>query len=114
MPTVEEYTDPYLSSYTYVPAAGLGVCQVCHGFVHGDWRRCWSCNRTHRQVSHPARLVVPISHYLGNGPLWHVLRRYKDGWSQAVRDPLGMRMSATLGRFVRDHEACLSDGEPRD
>jgi hypothetical protein len=108
MPTVEEYTDPFLKTYTYVPPVGPGICSVCHVVVSGTWTRCWSCNQTSRDVSRPARVVVPISLYQGLDQLHHVLRNYKDGRTDEVRDPLGMRVSATLGRFLRDHEACIS------
>jgi hypothetical protein len=37
-----------------------------------------------------------------------MLRKYKDGETQGIRDQMGMRVSATLGRFVRDHEHCIS------
>ena len=79
--------------------------------VEGAWTRCWSCNQTHLQVSRPARLVVSISLYDIPGPLHTVLRKYKDGWSESVREPLGMQVSATLGRFLRTHESCLADGD---
>jgi predicted amidophosphoribosyltransferase len=114
MPTVEEYTDPYLSSYTFVPPTGPGICSVCHVAVDG-WSTCWSCNQTEGQVSRPARLVVPVSLYQGLSPLWVMLRNYKDGRTETVRDQLGMRLSATLGRFIRDHESCMvQDDAPFD
>jgi hypothetical protein len=112
VPTVEEYTDPYLRSYAYVPPVSPGICEVCHVVVDGAWPRCWSCHQILGQIARPARIVVPISLYRGLEQLHHALRGYKDGRTDAVRDPLGMRVSATLGRFVRGHEVCLSGGDP--
>jgi len=112
--TVEEYTDPYLAHYAYVPPAGSGICEVCHVVVEGTWTQCESCNLTRAQVSRPARVVVPVSLFTWPGQLHHVLRNYKDGWTDSVRDRLGMRVSATLGRFLREHEACLSGDESFD
>ncbi len=110
MASVEEYTDPYLAHYTYVPPVGPAVCDVCHVAVETGWPRCESCELTTGQVSRPARLMAPVSLYTGLDQLHHVLRNYKDSRIEAIRERLGMRVSATLGRFLRDHEACLSGG----
>src|SRR5258708_13405134 len=73
------YTDPNLATYTPVPAAGPGVCGVCHSGPRPGNGVCHSCEQVMRQVSYPTANVVPISLYALNGPLWHVLRYYKDG-----------------------------------
>lgn len=110
MPTVEEYTDPYVSTYTYVPPAGPNVCENCHTAVEGTYHRCYSCSQSIAQVSRPARVVVPISLYRGLEQLHHVLRQYKDARTEEIRAPLQMQVAAILGRFLREHEGCISGG----
>ena len=106
--TAEEITDPFLSTYTRVPKAGVGVCDVCHGAPRTGYARCYSCVDTMRQVERPVGLVVPVSLSEVNGQLHHVLRSYKqDDVSPAFRDRCSLQIAALLHRFLRDHGDCI-------
>ncbi len=108
------YTDPHLSAYRPVPAAGPGVCPVCRAGLPPGSRLCHSCALTMSQVSRPTRNVVPVSLYETPGPLWQVLRYYKDG-PAAARGPLTVQVAAIIGRFTGRHLPCLArllGGEP--
>jgi hypothetical protein len=103
---VEEYTDPYRDIYTPPPPAGPGVCHICHS-ASGQFARCWSCNETRRSVSYPIELVVPISLYRVGEQLHSVLRGYKSSPFEDARRRYGLRVAATLHRFMRDHGGCI-------
>lgn len=109
MATVEEFTDPFLSSYTPVPSAGtVGACDVCHGptALRDDgawWPRCYSCRETIMGVSHPIPLIVPISLYRTGEQLHTVLAGYKRSTDPKVRERLGLQIGATLHRFLWAH-----------
>ena len=79
MADAARYSDPYLPACRPVPAAGPGVCPVCHSGLPPGCRLCHSCALTTSQVTHPVRHVVPITLYQAPGELWHLLRGYKDG-----------------------------------
>jgi hypothetical protein len=67
-----------------------------------------------RQVSHPTKIVVPISLYKLNSQLWHVLRYYKDGSGRSA-DLLAMQVAAIIARFTAQHLPCIATvlgGEP--
>lgn len=117
MPTVEEYTDPYLSTYTYVPPAGPNVCTVCHTAVEGTYRRCYSCNQSIAQVSRPALVVVPISLYRGLEQLHHVLRQYKPcrrdlglGYHWSANQRIADRKTSTRSVVLPREPAVLQTG----
>lgn len=107
MPTVQEYTDPYLWIYRRVPPFGSGVCEICHGAPGEGFTVCHSCYRTMGQVSHPADLVLPISLYRGGGQLAHVLWNYKNGPPSKSRQRHQLQVAATLARFITGHGACI-------
>jgi predicted amidophosphoribosyltransferase len=107
MATAAEYTDPYLGTYLPVPAAGPGVCAVCHSGPGPGYDICYSCAAVMRQVSRPTRIVIPISLYRLNGQLWHVLREYKDG-SGRTAELLGMQVAAIIARFTAQHLQCVA------
>lgn len=115
MADASRYTDPYLPGYRPVPAAGPGVCPVCHSGPPPGYRVCHSCALTISQVSHPIRGVVPVSLYQAPGPLWQVLRCYKDG-PRPARGQLTIQVAAILGRFTARHLRCLATllGGPPD
>jgi len=102
--TVADFTDPYIGTFTPPPPAGDGVCDVCHGAPGPGFSRCYSCWQTMRQVTHPIELVVPISLYEIPGQLHHVLRNYKDGYTEEIRSALRPRVTALLWRFLSTHE----------
>jgi len=106
---VADFTDPYLSHFTPPPPHGEGVCDVCHGAPNPGFSRCYSCEQTAAQVTHPVELVVPISLYEIPGPLHHVLRNYKDGYTPELRRELRPRVTALLWRFLSAHEQCITD-----
>jgi len=106
MATAAEYTDPYLQTYTQVPAAGPGVCGVCHSGPGSGFGICFSCERVMRQVAQPARNVIPISLYTLNSQLWHVMRYFKDGSGHSA-ELLAMQVTAIIARFAARHLTCI-------
>ena len=100
------FTDPHLGSYRPVPAAGPGVCLVCHSGPPPGRDICHSCSFTMAQVSYPTRHVVPVSLYQTPGELWHVLRQYKDG-SGPASGLLAVQVAAMLAQFTASHLPCL-------
>jgi predicted amidophosphoribosyltransferase len=119
LPTVEEYTDPYVSTYTPPAATGAGVCEICHaatgtGSGGSRYRLCESCYRTTKQVSRPLRLVVPVSLYVGDEQLHTVLRGYKDSLDSEARARFRLQVAALLARFLRDHGDCIRRAAGRD
>lgn len=105
--TVSDFTDPYIGTLTAPPPSGDSVCDVCHGAPNPGFSRCYSCSQTTAQVTHPVELVVPISLYEIPGQLHHVLRNYKDGYTQEIRSALRPRVAALLWRFLSTHEEHL-------
>jgi predicted amidophosphoribosyltransferase len=100
------YTEPYLQIYRPVPRAGPGVCRVCHSGPGNGQHLCPSCLLTTEQVTKPTMTVVPISLYRTPGPLWQVLRAYKDGPAPA-RAALTTHIAAVIARFTGTHLRCL-------
>jgi hypothetical protein len=107
MATAAPYTDPYLHTYTAVPAGGPGVCAVCRSGPGPGYAVCFSCQEVIRQVSYPAMNVVPISLYTLNSQLWHVLRYYKDGSGRSA-ELLATQVAAILARFTARHLRCVA------
>ena len=109
MPTVEEFTDPFVRNYTPPPPAGEGVCEVCHSWTPtlSDGSRaalCSSCRRTTGAVSHPIRVVVPISLVEVRGSQFYAsLSGYKDSPDAEAGGRFALRLGALLARFLRDH-----------
>ncbi len=107
MADATRYTAPHLAACRPVPAAGPGVCPVCHSGLPARRPLCHSCALTTSQVSRPTRLVLPVSLYQAPGPLWQLLRHYKDG-PPAARGALTVQVAAILGRFTARHLPCLA------
>ena len=107
MATAAQITDPYLYTYTAVPAAGPGVCAVCRSGPGPGDAVCLSCRQVMRQVSHPVTSVVPISLYARGSQLWHVLRHYKDGSGRSA-DLLATQVAAIIARFTAQHLRCVA------
>lgn len=107
------WTDPYLEIYRPVPPAGPGVCVVCHSGPNRDFRTCASCSQSMRQVSAPTHLLLPISLCRMPGQLYTYLRDYK---GPRLDVHAGTVLAATLGRFARQHWACVEQrlGGPID
>jgi hypothetical protein len=59
------------------------------------------------QVSHPVRLVVPVSLYKIPSQLHDVLRNYKDGRDARIRDGFQLQIAAPLPRFIERHGDCI-------
>jgi len=104
VPSVRDYTDPFLQHYCPVPPVGPGVCDVCHGAPGVGWERCYSCNQTTGQVSHPIELVVPISLATKEGQFYHVLKSYK-GWYATENQRL--QLASLFARFLAQHGKCI-------
>ena len=107
MADAADYTDPHLHTYRPVPAAGPGVCRVCHSGPNADFAICRSCAETMTQVSRPTLQVVPITLYKVPSQLWHVLRHYKDAPAQPRR-LLATQVAAMIARFLEHHDRCLA------
>lgn len=107
MADAARYTDPYLTAFRPVPAAGPGVCPVCRSGPPPGCRLCHSCALTMSQVSRPVSHVVPVSLYETPSELWRVLRHYKDG-PAAGRGLLTVQVAAIIGRFTARHLPCLA------
>jgi predicted amidophosphoribosyltransferase len=103
---VRALTDPYLGTFTPVPPAADGICDVCHSAPNPGWPRCLSCERTIGQVSRPLTRVVPITLCARMGPVHYLLRQYKDGPAQ-LRRRLMPRVAALLARFLQQHRRCI-------
>jgi hypothetical protein len=106
--TVEEFTDPFVRTFTPPPRAGPGVCAVCHSWTEtlSDGTRreiCSSCMRTIGAVSHPAELVVPISLVEVGSQFYTSLSGYKNSPDEDTRARFALRLGALLARFLRDH-----------
>jgi predicted amidophosphoribosyltransferase len=106
--TVEEFTDPFVRTFTPPPRAGPGVCALCHSWTEtlqdGTRRKiCLSCTQTMSRVSHPARLVVPISLVEVGSQFYTSLSGYKNSQSEDTRARFALRLGALLARFLRDH-----------
>lgn len=118
LPTVEDFTDPHLGTYTPPPEVQPGVCDVCHGatttaYSGEPWERCWSCKQTTEGVSYPVELVVPISLYRVGEQLHTVLKDYKRSPDPRVRDRHLWQVGAILHRFLyghRNHVAAAAGG----
>jgi len=115
-PTAEEVTDRLLRTYTPVPPVGPGVCAVCHGAPTLGFDVCYSCEEAMGQVTHPVRLIVPISltrvdspptddstRFHGGQQLHYVLRQYKEDRDPDVRRQFSMQLAALVARFLRSH-----------
>jgi predicted amidophosphoribosyltransferase len=109
LPSIYELTDPFISTYTFVPPAGAGVCEICHGPVELGYSACFNCYQTRSQVRRPTDRVVPISLCENLSHFHYVMRMYKDGRNEEVRGPYRQRIAATLARFLKNHRVCLGD-----
>lgn len=105
--TYEEVTDPLQGALVPVPPVGIGVCRFCHGAPGAGYAQCASCHRTSSEVSHPVKVIVPISLYEIPSQLHTVLRNYKDLSPGPARDPLVLQVAGLIGRFLRDHRQCI-------
>jgi predicted amidophosphoribosyltransferase len=119
VPTVEQYTDPHVRTYTPPPEAGEGVCRVCHSWTGtrrdgGRYGVCSSCEETMRDVTRPLSLVVPFSLLVVGEQLYSVLLGYKSSPSESARDRMRMQVAAMLGRYLRDHGSCIRRAAGRE
>jgi hypothetical protein len=116
VPTAEELTDPYVSTYVPPPPAGPGVCEVCHGWTgtRYDGSRypvCLNCRGVIPRVNYPVLLVVPISLTRTDleAQLHNVLRDYKYAGDPDVRARHTLQVAGLLARFLRSHRRCIEN-----
>jgi hypothetical protein len=83
---VRALTDPYLATFTPVPPAADGVCDVCHGAPNPGWLRCLNCKRTISQVSRPLTRIVPLTLRARMGPVHYLLRSTRTAQSTSGAD----------------------------
>lgn len=117
MATVRELTDPHLWSYVPVPQLGAeGSCDVCHSAPNPGYSTCYSCSTTTVQVSHPCKLVVPVSLSEPFGQLHHVMKHYKnEALDAATRNGFVNQIAALIARFLHIHRSCITTaGGPWD
>lgn len=119
VPTVEEYTEPNLATYTPPPRVEPGVCPTCRTATGTrddgvPWPRCYSCRLTIGGVAHPLELIVPISLYRVGEQLHTVLGDYKRSRHAQVRERHLWQVGAILHRFVFIHRPHLVAAAGRD
>jgi len=91
-----------------VPAAGPGVCRVCHGPAGHGRPECWCCRSVGAVLADgPAPMTVAASLFRPGDALHRLLRRYKDAPSVAARRHHVEALAGVLDRFLIGHEACL-------
>lgn len=104
MPTVRDFTDPFVPQYCPVPTVGPGVCDVCRGAPGTGFARCYSCAQTTGQVTHEIELVLPISLAVKTEQFYYVLKAYKGYYaSEAHR----LQMAGLFARFLARHRPCI-------
>jgi hypothetical protein len=116
VPTAEELTDPHLTEYVPVPAAGPGICLDCHG-SSGPWPRCYSCMESRKGIT-PLDLIVPVSLTRTDqeAQLYNVLRDYKGSRGERIRATHFLHVAGLLYRFLESHFGCIerAAGRPFD
>ncbi|NUT39118.1 MAG: hypothetical protein HOV86_03945 [Thermoactinospora sp.] len=101
-------TEAYLQIFRDVPAAGPGVCRICHTGADGAYELCAACRVTTQGLYRHTEHVVPISLCVrdGDGAQLHaVVARRKDPPGSVRRIPF---LAATVARFHRAHASCLT------
>jgi predicted amidophosphoribosyltransferase len=119
LPSVEAYTDPFLTTYTPPPAVEPGVCPYCRTatgtrYDGEPYSLCYSCRHTRAGVSQPLDLIVPISLYRVGKQLHTVLKDYKRSAHANVRERHLWQVGAILHRFVREHRSHIWAEAGRD
>ena len=107
MPSIEDIAYPKADILVPVPAAGDGVCRVCHGAPGAGFAVCFSCHKAMKQVSRPCPNILALSLYRTNSQLWSILRYYKDSPSAEVRARMSLQVSAFLGILLDRHAKCI-------
>ena len=108
MPTVEEVSSALAGLCVPVPAAGPGICAVCHAWVTPGRPLCPACACVLSQVSRPCRRVLPVTMCGGRSPLHRCLRAYKDDAEPEARSGGAIVVAALLARFLHDHTSCVA------
>ncbi|MEU8104914.1 phosphoribosyltransferase [Nonomuraea muscovyensis] len=110
-------TQPYLPVFRNVPAAGPGVCRVCHSgpnerrALKAPYEMCASCRRTTGGVFRHTPHVVPVSLCARRGDgtqLYDIVARHRGPVSPSGGPDRSTFLAATLARFHRAHRACLT------
>jgi hypothetical protein len=119
LPTVEQYTDPFLGTYTPPPKVTPRVCPICRTATGTrtdgqPYAQCYSCRKSFEGVSHPLHLVVPISLYRVGEQLHTVLKDYKRSPNATVRERHLWQVGAILHRFVFGHRDHIVGAAGRD
>ncbi|MGW4410950.1 hypothetical protein ACWEJ6_43435 [Nonomuraea sp. NPDC004702] len=101
-------TEAYLQIFRNVPAAGPGVCRICHTGAGGPSGLCVTCGVTTQGLYRHTEHVVPVSLCVrdGDGAQLHaIVTRRRDPPGSVRRVPF---LAATVARFHRAHSACLT------
>ena len=94
---------------TTVLSPGPGVCAVCRGPAGPDRPVCFCCAAVAGALASPLAPVVPISTCRIPGPLYSVLRDYKDSPVSDARRHHGRWLSVLLSTFLAAHRSCLDE-----
>lgn len=101
---------PRLQSWTVTPpAAGAGVCEVCHGPAGHPYRRCWSCEVVRRRLGLAVLPpVLPISLFAQGSPLHAALAGYKSDPDPRRTRAWSVAIAELVGWFLALHGRCLA------
>lgn len=107
--TVDDVSAPYGNYLRYVPAAGEGVCTVCHTAVWG-YDVCYPCNNARLVLEDQvADVSAVISLAVRGEQLAHELKGYKSQlYSPATRQQWIYGFGAVLWRWLGQHERCMT------
>ncbi|MFC4591254.1 ComF family protein [Sphaerisporangium corydalis] len=103
-----EMTDWYINLYRNVPAAGPGVCRICHSGPNDSYAICDGCRDTKRNVRRPVRNVVPISLCIKeDDQLYDIVSRSGNQSPRRGGPDRTTFLAATISRFYAAHARCL-------
>jgi len=84
------------------------VCRVCCGPAAGLERVCFACRRVGHLLGAPLTPVFPVRLCPLPGPLYTVLRGYKEASVAEARRRFGAQVRALLDAFLAAHGPCLA------
>jgi len=93
-----------------VPAAGPGICRLCHGPARRGRAECFCCSEVGQLLGErpgEGPVVAPIAACRPGDRLHSALRRYKDAPSVAARRHYVTVLAQAVEQFLAFHLACL-------
>lgn len=108
--TVDDFAAPYVNFLVRVPAAGPGVCRVCHSIVGSSFSVCYPCNEANSTLgTGTANLAAFVSLAPVGEQFAHELITYKKptvGGLDRQRKTVGL--GAVLWKWLAVHERCMA------